>query len=101
MVKMQTKYKVGDFEKWQTGFKVAEQIRAVAGAKSVVAFQEIDDPNTVIEISEWDDVNQAMCFSGSPALKAVNQRSGLLSKPEVSFLGMETPKASRQHSFCV
>jgi hypothetical protein len=100
MVKMQTKYKVGDFEKWETGFRVAEQIRAAAGAKSAFAFREADDPDTVIEISEWDNADQAMCFSTSPAQQAVNRNSGLLSKPEVSFVGAKTPKASPHHSFC-
>ena len=83
MIKMLTKFEVEDFSKWKAGFLAAESITISAGAKSAQAFQSTDNPSMVVVITEWDNLEKAKTFSQSPALREAQQKSGVLSKPEV------------------
>ncbi len=83
MFQMLTKFEVEDFTKWKAVFLAAESIRTAAGAKSTQVFQSADNPKMVVVITEWGSLEKAKSFSQSPALREAQQKSGLLTKPEI------------------
>ena len=86
MLKVMTKFKVNDFTRWQAGFKDGEGMRMDAGSIGAQVFQSVEDPNTVTVIMDWDDKEKAMAFSRSPELREAQQKSGVISIPEVFIL---------------
>jgi len=80
---MLTKFEVEDFPRWKAVFLAAESIRTAAGAKNVQIFQGSENSNMLMVITEWDSLEKAKAFSQSPGLREAQQKSGLLSKPEV------------------
>jgi heme-degrading monooxygenase HmoA len=83
MIKMLTKFEVEDYSKWKPVFLAAESIRKAAGVTCVQVFQDVDNPKSMVVITEWESLEKAKTFSQSPALREAQQKSGVLSKPEV------------------
>lgn len=83
MLKMETLFQVEDFAKCNEGVLAAESFRSAAGSKGAQAFQSADNPKMVIVITEWDNLKKAKAFSQFPALRKAQNKSGVLTKPEV------------------
>jgi heme-degrading monooxygenase HmoA len=86
MVKLMIKSKVKDFNAWQKVFMESEDFRMKAGAKSAQVFRGADDMNSIIVILDWDDPEKAKAWSQSQELRDLQQKAGVVGKPEAYVL---------------
>lgn len=86
MLKIMTKFEVKDFQKWQEVFNENDKMRMDAGSIGVQVFRNVEDPNEVTVIMDWDDKEKTITFSQSAALREAQQKSGVISKPELYIL---------------
>ncbi len=92
MAHLMVRHTVKDFAKWKPVFDEHEKTRKAAGSKGAVVYQDANNPNHVTIITEWGTVDQAKAFAGSPDLKAVMEKAGVVGRPELTFFG----KSSRE-----
>ena len=84
---MYVRHKVADFSKWKPLFEEHDAVRKEFGCLKSEVFTNDQNPNEVLAILQWDNKDQAAKFGASPNLKEAMERGGVVSTPEVSFVG--------------
>jgi hypothetical protein len=77
--------KITDFEKYKAAFDSNASAREETGL-SGHEYQKSEDPNHAIVIATAPSKEVFVGFFSKPVLKEVQQRAGVLSPPEVTFL---------------
>ena len=77
---------VKDFDSWKKGFDQDEMNRSASGLTLRALARGIDNPNNVFIFLNVSDLQKAKDFAGSPKLKEVMQKVGVINKPEVVFV---------------
>ncbi len=77
--------KVKDFNAWRTSYNGREQNRVSAGITNGRVFRSADDPNDVVILQDVADVTKARTWLGSPEMKTVMEKSGVLGSPSIRF----------------
>ena len=85
MVKMIVRHKVADYKTWKPVYDEHDAVRKQFGCKNDAVFSNVQDPNDVLVVLQWESKEDAMKFGQSPSLKEAEERSGVVSVPEVSF----------------
>jgi len=77
--------KVKDFNAWRTSYNGNEKNRASAGITNGRVFRSADDPNDVVILQDVADFSKARTWLGSPEMKTVMEKSGVLGSPSIRF----------------
>jgi len=77
--------KVKDFNAWRTSYNGREQNRVSAGITNGRVFRSADDPNDVVILQDVADVTKARTWLGSPEMKTVMEKSGVVGSPSIRF----------------
>jgi hypothetical protein len=80
------RHKVQDFAVWKPGFDAHAPSRKENGLTLKQLLRGADDPNEVILLFEAADLNRAKAFAGSPDLKDIMQKAGVIGAPDIHFL---------------
>ena len=80
------RHKVKDYDAWKPEFDAHGATRAAAGCKGGHLLRSADDPNEVVIFFEWDTMENARQFLGSPELREVMERAGVVDQPDIYFL---------------
>ena len=78
-------FKVKDFNAWQTSYKGNEKNRVSAGITKSKVFRNAQDPNDVVILQDVADIAKARTWLGSPEMKTVMEKSGVLGSPSIRF----------------
>ncbi len=78
-------FKVKDFNAWRTSYNGNEKGRASAGITNGRVFRSADDPNDVVLLQDVADVSKARTWLGSPEMKTMMEKSGVLGSPSIRF----------------
>ncbi|MGA2313920.1 MAG: hypothetical protein ABSF87_16390 [Xanthobacteraceae bacterium] len=77
--------KVKDFNAWRTSYNGNEKNRVSAGITNGRVFRSADDPNDVVLLQDVADVSKARTWLGSPEMKTMMEKSGVLGSPSIRF----------------
>ena len=77
--------KVKDFIAWRNSYNGHEKDRASAGITNGRVFRSPEDPNEVVILQDVADVSKARTWLGSPEMKAVMEKSGVVGSPSIRF----------------
>ena len=77
--------KIKDFENYKTAFDSNASAREEVGI-SGRAYRNADDPNHAIVIATAPSKEVFVGFFANPDLKQIQQKAGVLSPPEITFL---------------
>ncbi len=77
--------KVKDFNAWRTSYNGNEKNRVSAGITNGRVFRSADDPNDVVLLQDVADVLKARTWLGSPEMKTMMEKSGVLGSPSIRF----------------
>ncbi len=77
--------KVKDFNAWRTSYNGNEKNRVSAGITNGTVFRSADDPNDVVLLQDVADVSKARTWLGSPEMKTMMEKSGVLGSPSIRF----------------
>ena len=78
-------FKVKDFSAWRTSYNGHEKDRASAEITNGRVFHSPDNPNEVVILADVADVLKARTWLGSPEMKTVMEKSGVLGSPSIRF----------------
>jgi hypothetical protein len=78
-------FKVKDFNAWRTSYSGHEKDRASAGITNGRVFRSPDNPNEVVILADAADVSKARTWLGSPEMKTVMEKSGVVGSPSIRF----------------
>ncbi len=78
-------FKVKDFSAWRTSYNGNEKNRISAGITNGRVFRSADDPNDVVLLQDVADVLKARTWLGSPEMKTMMEKSGVLGSPSIRF----------------
>ena len=76
---------VKDFDKWKPLFQSDSTARKESGLSELVLGRAMDNANDLLVVLECADVSKAKTFAADPRLKAVMEKGGVNSKPDVQF----------------
>ena len=77
--------KVKDFNAWRTSYNGNEKNCVSAGITNGRVFRSADDPNDVVLLQDVADVSKARTWLGSPEMKTMMEKSGVLGSPSIRF----------------
>jgi hypothetical protein len=77
--------KVKDFNAWRASYNGREQNRVSAGITNGRVFRSTDDPNDLVILQDVADVTKARTWLGSPEMKTVMEKSGVVGSPSIRF----------------
>ena len=77
--------KVKDFNAWRTSYNGNEKNRVSAGITNGRVFRSADDPNDVVILQDVADLSKARTWLGSPEMKTMMEKSGVLGSPSIRF----------------
>ncbi len=77
---------VEDFAKWKPFFDSDTAARKAAGSQGGQLLRGSDNPNEIVIIFKWDSVENAHEFVGSPALREIMQKAGVIGRPDMYFM---------------
>jgi len=93
---------VADYDKWKIAFDADEPSRKASGMTVFSVLRGLEDPNLVLATCLFDDVQKAKAFTADPRLKAVMEKAGVTSAPEIHFYNVKRlnnmPVASRDRA---
>lgn len=78
-------HQVADFDAWKVAFDAHEDARRAAGILGHHINRAKDDPNNVSIYLAVQDVEQAKAFAGSDDVRAVMEKAGVTSAPELTW----------------
>ena len=78
-------HSVKDFDKWKPVFKADSSARKESGLSELVLGRAMDNSNEMLVVLECGDVSKAKAFAADPRLKAVMEKGGVITKPDVQF----------------
>ena len=76
---------VKDFDKWKPVFINDSTARKESGLSELVLGRGMDNPNEMRVVLECADLAKAKAFMADPRLKAVMEKGGVNTKPDVQF----------------
>ena len=79
------RHSVKDYDKWRPGFDADSVNRKAAGMQDLVVARGADSANSILVVLKLSDVAKAKAFATDPKLKAAMDKSGVISKPDVTF----------------
>jgi quinol monooxygenase YgiN len=82
-------HQVEDFASWKTGFDSNLSFRKANGEQSAQVYRDEIDRNKVTVVMKWTSLASAHQFIQSPDLKAAMAKTGVVGKPEISFVTEE------------
>ena len=81
------RFAVADYTTWRAGFDSNEPGRRAAGATGAnQVYRDLEQPNTVTLILEWNGPARARQFFQDPALRQLQQKSGVIGVPETRVM---------------
>lgn len=83
---VQINHAVKEFDSWKKAFDADSVNRKASGLDFIVIGREIGKPNNLTIYLQALDVQKAKEFAGSPRLKEVMAKNGVLSKPLINYL---------------
>lgn len=89
MLHILVRHKVEDYAKWKAVFDAGSEMRAAVGSVKGHIFRDADDPSIVTILSHFDDAAKAQAFLQSTDTVEMMKESGVISEPEIIFLGQE------------
>jgi hypothetical protein len=78
-------FKVKDFNAWRASYNGNEKNRVSAGITNGRVFRSPDNPNEVVILADAADVSKARTWLGSPEMKTVMEKGGVLGSPSIRF----------------
>ena len=78
--------KVRNFEAWKKAYDAHLSVRQEYGLAEEHVLQGADDPNEVVLLFKASSLDRAKAFMSDPAVREVIEKSGLVGKPDLSFL---------------
>ena len=79
-------HRVKDFAAWKPFFDADDVRRRSAGARVLKVGTKPEDPNDVVMIFEVDDPNSFQKMAADPELRAVMDKAGVISEPQVVLM---------------
>jgi hypothetical protein len=79
-------HKVADFDRWLEGYDAAGAIQTAKGIIGHAANRSLDDPSVAIVYHQAESFDTLRAFLADQDLKAVMQKAGVISAPEVRFV---------------
>lgn len=76
---------VKDYKVWRTAFDADSSRRNATGFTFVAVEKDADKPNNVKIVLMISDMAKAKAFASDPGLKAVMDKAGVISKPEMKY----------------
>lgn len=86
MINMLVHHAVKDFSKWRPAFDADAAARQAAGLREINVWRNADEPQEVVLLFEVLDVAKAKAFAASTDLKDRMVASGVIGRPEITFL---------------
>jgi len=86
MAYLLVRHRVVDFERWKRVFDSHTAAQREAGLKVQKVLRNVDDPAEVVLFFEVADVRKARAFVTSPTVPDAQEQSGVIGRPETSFL---------------
>jgi hypothetical protein len=78
--------KVQNFESWKKAYDAHLSVRQEYGLSEEHLFQGSDDPNDVVLLFKASSLDRAKAFMNNPSVGEAIQKSGVVGKPDVTFL---------------
>jgi hypothetical protein len=78
--------KVQNFESWKKAYDAHLSVRQEYGLAQEQLFRGADDPNDVVLLFKAASLDRAKAFMNNPAIGEVIQKSGVIGRPDVTFL---------------
>jgi len=82
---MEVIHTVKDYATWRPLYDNDSAMRLSHGIHKIAIGRDADNPNKVLIAMQTDDVQKAKEFSASPELKAVMDKAGVVSRPDVTW----------------
>jgi len=82
MTTLSVRHTVSDFDTWKSAFDSHEPARRSHGATQ---HRVVRDGNDIEVLIDFPTVDQARSFTTDPTLKAVMDRAGVVSAPQITF----------------
>jgi hypothetical protein len=78
--------KVQNFGSWKKDYDAHLSVRQEYGLSEEHLFQGSDDPNDVVLLFKASSLDRAKAFMNNPSVGEAIQKSGVVGKPDVTFL---------------
>ena len=78
-------HRVADFDTWLAGYDAAGELQKSGGIIGHAANRSLDDPELVTVYHQAESFDTLRAFLADPELKAVMEKAGVVSAPEVTF----------------
>jgi hypothetical protein len=78
--------KVQNFDSWKKAYDAHLSVRQEYGLSEERLLRGADDPNDVVLLFKASSLDRAKAFMNNPAIGEVIQKSGVVGKPDVTFL---------------
>jgi quinol monooxygenase YgiN len=79
-------HRVADFDRWLKGYDGAAEFRQSNGIVGHAANRSMDDPSVAVVYHQAESFDDLRSFLAHPELKAVMEKAGVISEPEVTFV---------------
>ena len=78
--------KVQNFESWKKAYDAHLSVRQEYGLAEERLLRGADDPNDLVLLFQASSLDRAKAFMSNPAVGEAMQKSGVVGKPDVTFL---------------
>jgi hypothetical protein len=78
--------KVQNFESWKKAYDAHLSVRQEYGLAEERLLRGADDPNDLVLLFKASSLDRAKAFMSNPAVGEAMQKSGVVGKPDVTFL---------------
>ena len=84
---MVIQHKIRDYDAWRPVYDAHQASRTGAGVTNGRVYRKAEDPNDILVVHDVADVAKARTWTEGEDLRAAMERSGVVSKPVIYFLG--------------
>ena len=85
MATLFVRHKVKEFKTWKAAYDAFDAERQTMGVTGHGVYQAEGDPSDVTVYHHFDSMEAAKSFAGSPRLKEVMQKAGVVGAPDMWF----------------
>lgn len=85
MTTLFVRHDVADYATWRALYDDFDATRSAMGVTSASVYRAADDPNNLTVTHDFATIEAAQAFAGSPELKDVMSRAGVVGAPDIWF----------------
>lgn len=85
MATLFVRHKVKEFSVWKAAYDAFDAERKTMGVTNQGVYQADENPAEVTVYHEFETMDAAKAFAGSPRLKEVMERAGVMGTPDIWF----------------